>query len=106
MQRASDIYAIKSGKIYKFENDCYVAAKWFSIFCNFFWYSGVIFFGLFFLYAYLMTFINSWWISLLLSIVLYFILEIVLVLVAPLSKIKCWEKSLQEKKARESKWYQ
>ncbi len=106
IREASDIYAIKSGQIYKFDNECYVAAKWFSVLCNIFWYSGIIFFGLFFLYAYLMAFVNVWWISLILSLGVYFLFEIILAAVVPLRKVKCWEKSLQEQKRRESKWYQ
>ena len=93
----SNIFTIKEGKIViDKEGKCYKTADWVSWIFKIYYYSGLIFIVFVFLFLLMPHFANSLWGRLIETTVLYFLLELLLFLLIPIRRAKCWERELQK----------
>ncbi len=96
----TDIFSIKLGKIVVDDvtKECYRVPKIVSSFFSIFHYGGIGALLAVFIFLLLPNIFNSISITIIVALIIYLLFEVLMLLLLPLKKINCWEKSLQEKK--------
>ena len=106
LKKFSNVFSIKTGEVFKSDNGkCYKVTGWFSFFYKLYLIllsTELVLFLIFGLYILVENFIDIWWLNLMVCALIYIFIEVVFIAFIPLEKVPCWQKSLDDKKRKES----
>ena len=109
LKKFSNVFSIKTGKIFKADNGkCYKVKGWFSFFYTFYLLllsTELVIFLVLGLYLLVENFIDIWWLNLMVCTLIYILIEVFFIAFIPLENVSCWEINLEEKLLKDKRGY-